>query len=505
MVIGKRECLRPRTGRRVLGILLVACALAGSANALATSARAAVRVEYRGGRIYGLFMFATTIAEVPSRPRALADVFRGSAYDTPEARERIAEFRELHRALQDGVDFEGYPANRPNGTTLEQLFIWRTLEAQNLDELRRSTQGLLPLATQNRFFELLAAFEPIYDALIWNPNTAKFEEYLGRFRATVPESRLDEMFDAAALFYGAQWPEGLPFTVAVYPIPGGRGNTSAESAGSLETVAVLLDEKDLPGRFAVMFHEMCHSLYASQPAAFQREFESYFENPSDPYAAVAYSLINEALATAVGNGWAFEQATGSRDENPWYSDPAIDGFAKAIHPLVTEYLAAGRTIDRPFVERSIALFRAKFPDAPYRFDTLFRQIVIFADGETVRSVELRDALRTGFRISSIDSFEPIDGGEALHSFEDLHSPLIIGVGAKRLDQLAALDALLPGFADVRSRLAAEGQDVLYVGMSNGRVVIVGKLADGRSIVRVVEELRRLGRIDPSAPAWIVIG
>lgn len=465
-------------------------------------ARGAVRVEYRTSRTFGLYMFATSLAELPGRPRALADVFRGSQQDTPEARTQIAEFKTLQRALRNSADLEGYPSSRPNSIRIEDLFIRRTLEARDVADLRRSGAGFLPPSDEGRFFDLLASLEPIYDSLIWDPNAAKFEEYLARFQAAVPDSMLDGLFDRAARFYGAEWPGDLPFTIAIYPIPAGQGHTSAESAGSLETVAVLLEEKDLPGRFGVMFHEMSHSLYAAQPADVQREFESYFDDPSNPYAAVAYALINEALATALGNGWAFDVVTGKRDDGSWYADSTIDGFAKAIYPLVTDYLARGQRIDRAFAARAIEQFRQTFPDAPFRFDTLFREIVLLADGEVVHSGELMDEFRGRFRVSSIYAFEPIDGAESMASFDGRRSPLIVGVGASRLGQLVALELKLPSLVDRMKALEEEPGEALLVGSEAGRAVVVMKLAGARSIPRAVEALRKMERLDPAGPVLI---
>ncbi len=491
----------PRRGAcRVASTFILACLL----GVLSIPSLAAVRVEYRTGRIFGLFMFATTIADVPSRPRVLGDIFRASPYNTPETQARIAEFKAIHRNLQQGVDFEGFPSGRPNGATLEQLFTWRTLDARDLTELRRTTQGLLPLAQQDRYFEILSSFEAIYDSLIWRSNETKLVDYVARFQRIAPEAQLDVMFDAAALFYGAAWPRDLPFTVALYPIPAKQGSTSAESVGSLETVAVLLDEEDLPGRFAVMFHEMCHSLYESQSAAFQREFESFYADIGTPHSKVAHSLINEALATAVGNGWGFEQVTGHRDETQWYADAAIDGFAKAISPLVTDYLTQGRTLDRAFARQSVEIFQAKFPDAPFQFDALFREIVLLTDGETMRSAEVRDAMRRQFRISSIYSSEPADGEGALGYVREQGATLIVAVGSGQTDQLSALETELPLLTDRLRELREETRDVLLVGTAEGRTVIVMKLGGPQALTRALDELKRIGRSDPSRVEWRIL-
>ena len=64
----------------------------------------------------------------------------------------------------------------------------------------------------------------------------------------------------------------------------------------------------------MVFHEICHSLYEAQPPAFQHEFERYFTESSSPHARLAYQQVNEALATALGNGWAYARAGGGQDD-----------------------------------------------------------------------------------------------------------------------------------------------------------------------------------------------
>jgi hypothetical protein len=126
----RRMAMDQRRGSRApIATLLVVLLSAG----IVGPSIAEVRVEYRTSRMFGLFMFASTIAGFPNRPGALAEVFRTSPYITSETRALVAEFRDLHRGLLIGIDFNGFPPSRPNGTNLEQLF------AGGLSTLRTST------------------------------------------------------------------------------------------------------------------------------------------------------------------------------------------------------------------------------------------------------------------------------------------------------------------------------------------------------------------------------
>jgi hypothetical protein len=497
---------------RVLAAFLVTLAgpFAGAilparvAAASSPAAGSAVRVEYRTSRMFGLLLFASTIADFPNRPGALKDVFLKSSFNTEENRKLIDEFRELHNSLRTNVAFDGFPSSRPHGTTLEQLFAWRALDARDLAELHRTTQGLLPLSRQERYFEILSALERIYDPLIWLPAQDKLEEYRARLESKALDWRVGNLFEQAARFYGAAWPDSLPFTIALYPIPASRGQTSAESAGSLEMVAVLLGEHDLPGRFAVMFHEMCHSLYESEPVAFQTQFESYFTEIKSPYAGLAYALINEALATAIGNGWAYAAAAGHPDNSSWYDDPTIDGFARALFPTVQTYLTTGRTLDRAFVQNSVEIFQQEFPDARNRFEFLFREIILLADGQTIPVADLNHALRARFGISSIFGSSPIDGEESQRDLREHTATVVAAVGADQVEQLGGLKTMFPSLAPRLKELAESSDDAILACTVEGRAVVVMKLRGRDRITAAVGELKRRGQFDLEATGLIAI-
>ncbi|MDM7913923.1 MAG: hypothetical protein QUU85_01465 [Candidatus Eisenbacteria bacterium] len=500
--------LRPRTFplTLVLAASLLCSLLCVSLSAPAAAqtippavSTAAVHVAYRTSHMLGLVLFATTIAEFPNRPAALREAFRGSRYDTPETRRLLQDFRALHQRMQEGIDFQDYPPGRPHGVKLEQLLFWRALDARNLDELRAATQGMLPLADQERYFTILREIQAIYDPLIWEQNLGKLESYRAEMEARTQAWGVDAMFRAAARFYRSAWPAGLPFTVALYPVPGGKGSTTAESFGSLETVAVLVDEKDLAGRFGVIFHEMCHSLFEAEPVASQQELAGWFDQDSSAYAPLAYAMLNEAVATAIGNGWAYERATGHRDGSSWYADPVIDGFAKALYPEVARRLDAGLPIDRDFVTHSIETFARAFPDAPYRVDLLLREIVLMTDGETFSPAEARDVLRARFRMSSIYSTAPIDDDRSLAYLDQQpKTPVVIAVAPGSVGQLAALEARLPSLASRIAEAARAPGDVLLAGFEGRRAVLLFKVRDPGRLARAADALRDLERIDPAA-------
>jgi hypothetical protein len=101
----------------------------------------------------------------------------------------------------------------------------------------------------------------------------------------------------------------------------------------------------------------------------------------------AWGLINEGIATALGNGrvqrllmdeQAFE-AYAAR-EGSFYADPFIDGAGKALLPLVDEMIAAGRSIrDDGFAPRYIAALTQRFGKALNAPAAHLNEVVVLID------------------------------------------------------------------------------------------------------------------------------
>jgi hypothetical protein len=74
------------------------------------------------------------------------------------------------------------------------------------------------------------------------------------------------------------------------------------------------------------------------------------------------TLLNESLATALGNGYVFTKLRGKENSGNWYRNRFINLMAKEIYPIVTEYLASGRAMDKTFVDRYIQTYDTRFPE-----------------------------------------------------------------------------------------------------------------------------------------------
>jgi len=229
--------------------------------------------------------------------------------------------------------------------------------------------------------------------------------------------------------YGTPWPSDIPFTTALCPIPLESGVTSAVPKMNTLICSYLSEnDEDYKATLGVAVHEMCHSIYDEQPASLQKQIDDWFMLSKSPFATHAYTYFNEGLATAIGNGWAYENLNGKLDTADWYADETINGFAKAIHPLINAYLRERQTIDRPFVDAAIEAFAKTFPDADRDLNVLFNRVGIYSNSESDEALTgYTDELFKRFKVSSSFLRAPLtsNGAKASMGYPQLTKLIIV--------------------------------------------------------------------------------
>jgi hypothetical protein len=312
------------------------------------------------------------------------------------------------------------------------------------------------------------------------------------------------MLERARTFYGSHWPDDQPLTIVLHPIPAARGHTTATIISDVAPVEALLDEEDLAGRFGVVFHEICHGLYASQPLARQRELDGYFtrEARRSPYAAQAYALINEALATALGNGWARRRAAGRLDPGRWYDDAQIAGFARALYPEVEAYLEAGRAMDRRFVQRAVETLRRTSPEAIHAYASLLKELFLATDGKAVDLGEARRVVRRHFRVPSMTRASPLGHAETAAALRGArgHAAVLLVFSPGEEGQLRRLARAAPALRPWLGQLTRRRGSWAFSALdARHRPWIILRLARPSQLERALVALKEQRVIDPRRP------
>ena len=209
-------------------------------------------------------------------------------------------------------------------------------------------------------------------------------------------------------------------------------------------VGVLTDEIRHIERIGVVLHEMCHVLYDEQTKEFQHEIEKWFDNNSSPYKQYAYNFFDEGLATALGNGWAFKNLSGSIDTSEWYDNEYINGFAKELYPLVEDYINNNQQIDKQFIDKSIELFAKKFPNSVSDYGILLNRVSIYSDAETdLERADLMNTIGEKFQLSNVNSSSPILDKTSLEFLKNSPQTQLVIISKNQKDNFNALRRMFP--------------------------------------------------------------
>ena len=200
-------------------------------------------------------------------------------------------------------------------------------------------------------------FQPIYNELVTKPHRQGAEDYIGKLNGRLEKAwKFDEWQKCAGKFLGTR-PDAMGDTyLAYYPVPGLRG-TNGQSTIGVEMMGSDPKQNDLDGDLGVVLHEKVHTMYAYIPQKRKdmiREwiFQELKPKDDDEWFDME-GVFEEALATVIGNVWAFEKAAKRSPSDPWYDEPRINHAAKKIYNAMEKKLNKCEPMDELFF-KSIA-------------------------------------------------------------------------------------------------------------------------------------------------------
>lgn len=397
-------------------------------------------------------------------------------------------YNSLH--LDYSYSRQEYPEKRKHTTSTWDLICVAAISSKTNTEFFGRMIGILPNDDYLKLKRVITETEPFYDAFLFTAQEAAIQSKATALRAYTPA--LNTLFDQFKVFYGSSWDRSVPFNLSIYPIFGKQGETTATPhANSLE-MGFLLEHKDTYNMLAVGMHEMCHVLFEEQPLALQRDLDSSFTSRKDPYAAFAYRYIDEALATALGNGYAYQSLSTKVDTGSWYADDYIDHYAKALYPLVQDYFSTHKQMDRNFVEKAIAAFRQTFPDALYDLDALMMQSDAYFEDDHESVIDpMINTLHSSFRIYMSNTAIPIDDAASIENIKRSEHTQVFIIHKNQAKNLKLLKTIFP---ELKKLPAKQNMLVGFLDEKNRPVIIV--VAENATKANEgILRLKKKGKID----------
>jgi len=309
--------------------------------------------------------------------------------------------------IEYSIEYNQYPDNRPAYRNTKDLIWGAASSTSSLAAFSDAIIGILPHFDHVALMDAMVQAEPYYDELIGNPQSeqvAAFIKDLSKYKTQIEDAYLE-----IAEFYGTDWDRSIPFKVVFYPIPLEHGMTSAIPKGNnLICNFLSLNDQSYKSVLGVLIHEMCHILYYEQSVDLQHQLDRFWTQSESPYAKLAYSYADEGLATALGNGWAYEFINGEIDTFQWYNDPYINGFGHELYHEAKSYIDLDKSMDQDFIDAAIKLFADRFPKAIYDKNVLLNEVVLIANSEDSEKLDsIVDTYRSKFRTRSMWFYTPI--------------------------------------------------------------------------------------------------
>lgn len=262
-------------------------------------------------------------------------------------RGRLATFRAIRlrefkpRRASSDASGDGCLPSEPASPSRRQLLTAAAIQSSSIDDLVLRSRLFLAPEEAEELAGVLRHFASRFDFL-W----AEFD-WLDAFREQFDELLAEpvtrQWIASMARFIGASRALEIPTRFSFVAVPSGEYGSHAE-ASEHSLLLEIRPRDSVPEQLPVVFHELVHD-FERRVSVEERSALAERYLARGYRGAMAYSLLREALPTALGQGLAQLRLAPSsyRPELPWYHLADIDRYAHALLPTVSRAFDEGLT------------------------------------------------------------------------------------------------------------------------------------------------------------------
>lgn len=387
-------------------------------------------------------------------PRDIQALWKAEILKSDKDQAMIAKWATLRRKYDisapiPGPEMEFIPSQ--SSIDLDESVRAAGLEAESIEEYSRAL-NLVTLPTEaHEFVEIVRYFQPTFHKWWTEHAQVKGQAFADGMQKLLSDPRVSEKVEQFRKFYGSRLPNGYraPFSLIYRPMKMITA-TSGQQLGRMAVVEFLPMEKP-EQRLDVVLHEFCHFLYGTRSPEDDQALQLRFVGLKDIAARPAYNLINEGMASAMGNGvinriykspdaWTKYLAT----PESFYNNTYIDRAGKSILMLMDEWLPKGKTMnDADFPSTYVAALKKSFGDE-ITSPTLFLNESFIYVNNKLGSDFGRSILQT-FRVSrsSMSVSNKVERSSTSTFREMPNMTSIFVVGSNQLGELGETEVLAP--------------------------------------------------------------
>ena len=341
------------------------------------------------------------------------------------------------------------------------------LGSRSVEEMSDRLSDFIPLADVEEMRAIMVRFRAPYHR--WWKEVAERQGggFVRGMRARFADPALQREVSNFARFYGVTLSSESRGRFSLIFRADADGPTQGQQLQGIAAVEFRPDERP-EDRLGTLIHEFCHFLYGSRPSEADATLQTRFVASGDPIAKPALNLMNEALATTLGNGIVGRRyASGEvwarrlRTLRSLYNDDAIDRASKRLLPVLDAMIAAGGSMDDPgFATAYLKTIAGEFGEALLRPSGMLKEAFVLTDArfgkgfsrQVVRTLHIAGAYR--------EETERIDEAALADFTAQPHLSAVFTVPSARLGELVKGGVLDAGdAATIREVLVGAGSAV----------------------------------------------
>ncbi|MBW1658389.1 hypothetical protein [Flavobacterium quisquiliarum] len=404
--------------------------------------------------------------------------FQKSKYNTEKYKNIISKFDKL--IVDYSFRFDEYPYGSKKNMQTNDLLKKNLIETNNLNDFKLRSAGFIPIQTLSDLASCIAEFTDVYNELIYNPNKEKFEKQLRDMIKYSSDNNIVGYFETGLLFYNSSWDNAIPFVSAFYPLPNSKGFTAQAFCNNFIS-AVQVDLNSNKDLFSVMMHETYHIVYDEQSFEVKTEIDTYFKENKSKCSNYAYQLMNEVLATALGNGYVYEKLDGKLDAGDWYNRKYINLMAKKIYPIVKEYIDQKKAMDKNFIDTYIKLYEENFPNWIDELDNIMTYRYVLSENET----DLRGISKL-FRYRSRTEFDSEITENSINKMKDTPLTKVVIISKNTAEKVKLLKNKFPELKEWKSNANKEFANKFFLNDKSQLIIINQKESAIETLFKLIK-------------------
>ena len=404
---------------------------------LISSSIFATKIKFEYNERVNLIRFIFTISDYGTGSEFINLIYktRNGDNNIEKNKEKIEEFKKLVNSIPRNIDLypstKKLPSNYLRWASRVSMLTHLAALSPDMNTFKSSLYSIYPNKLAYELSEIIDYFLPIYRKIYYSNKSKKEVNKLLKYLKKI-DIQTKKFFELEKIFYNSKIniPEIKIFIFPLFKdkkvikyLKENHGySTKSQSLSTIQVVEAVLPFDKKISWYGVVLHEIAHFCYGSSDLI--PKFLLKMKKDDKMYGDFASQYLNEALATAIGNGYVMTQmntSTGSvtvkKNGKSWYNDKIIDKYAHAIYPIIKKMLDNKKSLNLSQTKEFVKIFKENFPDILYQKEAVFNPLnIISSDDFNYRY--LINGIKKYVRLRSTSANSPANNKISIDSYKN---------------------------------------------------------------------------------------